>query len=293
MSSTTARHLGGSSNSGGSSADDVRDDVEDTIDEHPSLLLLARTGWVAKGIVYALMGLTAISIGRRQPTDDDASPGGSLGAVADARWGTPLLGLLVAGLVVYVCWRLVTAALMRGTSTRDWLTRAGHVASAASYSVLAVSTVRALLAGGQPRDSNSIERVSSAMLETIWGRWMLLAVGAVIVGIGAVFVVETGVRRSFCDDLHLENASERERQVVTVTGVVGWIGRGLGTAAVGAFVIGAAWTTDPDDARGLDQALRELATMTYGGVAVIASGVALIGYALFCWTSLRHRKLEG
>ena len=57
----------------------VSDKVEEKVEQHPWLEHLARFGWIAKGVVYVLMGLTAFTIGRRRPTSDDASPEGAVG----------------------------------------------------------------------------------------------------------------------------------------------------------------------------------------------------------------------
>jgi hypothetical protein len=273
--------------------DDVRDTIEETVKEQPWLHQVARTGWVAKGVVYALMGITAVSIGRNRPTDDKASPEGALDRVADARGGTALLWLLLVGLGVYVLWRLVTAALVRGNDVRDWLTRAGYLGSALFYVAIALAAGRAVLAGGTPEDSNAIERMSSNLLASTGGRWLLLAVGAVVAVVGLVFAVDKALRRRFRDELHLERASASQRKLVEAAGVIGWLGRGLVTVAVGVFVIQAAWTVDRSDARGFDRALRELASRSGGGSLVIACGVALIAYGFFCWLSVPYQELEG
>jgi hypothetical protein len=272
---------------------DPREAVEDTIEEHPWLLRLARTGWLAKGVVYLLMGLTAIDIGRHRPTGDDASPEGVLAQVAGAPLGRTLLVVLILGLAVYVLWRTCSAGLVRGNGARDWLTRIGYLASAAFYTVLATSAFGAVVRGEEPGRSDSVESLSSRMLGTTGGRWILMVVGLIIVIVGLVFIVDKGVRRSFRDDMHLEQASEGERRLVEIAGVVGWTGRGLVTAAVGGFVMNAARTADRSEARGFDRALRELASRQVGGTVVICAGVALIAYALYCWVSLRHRRLEG
>lgn len=290
MSSATVNRSSSTIASGG---DDVRDTIEETVKERPWLRHLARTGWIAKGVVYTLMGATAVSIGRNRATDDQASPEGALDRVAEAPGGTALLLLLLVGLGVYVLWRLASAALVRGTGIRDWLTRAGYLGSALFYVAIAWAAGRAALSGGSPEDSNSIERASSRLLASSSGRWLLLALGGVVLAVGLVFVVDKAIRRRFRDELHLERASAGQRRLVESAGVVGWLGRGLVTAAVGLFVLQAAWTVDRSDARGFDRALRELASRSGGGLLVAACGVALIAYGFFCWLSLPYQELEG
>lgn len=114
-----------------------------------------------------------------------------------------------------------------------------------------------------------------------------------MIAVGGYFVVVKGIRRSFRDDLTFTGASAAERRAVVWAGTLGWVGRGLVTAAVGWFVVQAAWQVDGDDARGFDRALREVATTGPGGIVVSIAGLALIVYGVYCILSLRHRELEG
>ena len=47
--------------------DKVSEKTEQTVAEHPWVERVARFGWIAKGVVYGLMGLTAFTIGRHRP----------------------------------------------------------------------------------------------------------------------------------------------------------------------------------------------------------------------------------
>ena len=69
----------------------VSDKVEEEVEQHPWVEHLARFGWIAKGVVYALMGLTAFTIGRKRPTSDDASPEGAVGQLRATQFGTALI----------------------------------------------------------------------------------------------------------------------------------------------------------------------------------------------------------
>ncbi len=270
----------------------IADEVEKAVEDRPWITPLFRIGWLAKGAVYILMGLTTLTIGRQQPTADDASPEGVLAQIEGRPAGPVLLAVLGIGLVLYSVWRLISVVLVKGHDVRDWLDRIGFTASAAFYGVLAYTAIRSTIVRDQPEDSNTVEDLSKTMLESGTGRWVLLLAGAVAFTVGVYFVLEQGLRRSFLKDLHFEGASIVERRVVSWTGIVGWIGRGVVTSLVGFFVLQAAWQVDHDDARGFDRSLREVASTSLGMVVVFGVGVALIVYGMFCVASLRHRKLE-
>lgn len=285
--------LAGTATSHARAGGDVVDAVEHVVEDQPWVQSVTRIGWLAKGAVYSLMGLTAFTIGRGEPTPDDASPEGALAQVVSNPAGPLLLGVLVVGLVLYASWRLLTAALVRGRGVREWLDRIGYLFSASFYAVLAFVAVRALLNGDSPDDSNSVERLSSSMLQSSVGRWVLLLAGLVAIGVGVYFFVEKGLRRSFRRDLTFEGSSAIERRAVVWSGTLGWMGRGFVTSAVGWFVLQAAWQVDREDARGFDRALRELASTDAGRFLVSLAGLALIVYGIYCILSLRHRELEG
>lgn len=282
-------HLEGSTSDEGGG---LVDGVEHAIDDRPWVKHLFRTGWIAKGAVYVLMGLTAFTIGRRRTTTDSASPEGALGQIAERTWGRMLLVVFAVGLLFYAVWRLLSVVLVRGSKVRDWFDRLGYLFSAAFYTVLAVSALGAAMRSESPDDPNTVESFSQDLLGSMVGRTILLAAGAVTVAIGLYFIVKKGVKRSFMDELRFEGATATERRAVVWTGVVGWIGRGLVTSAVGWFVLQAAWQADGREARGFDRALRELANTTVGMVVVALSGLALCLYGVFCFLGFRHMDLD-
>lgn len=281
---------------GSSSGNDVAGRVDDAVDGHPWLERLTAVGWIAKGIVYTLMGLTAVQIARQSPTTDDASPEGALGRISDAPFGRVLLGILTIGLLLYSVWRVLSVALIRGRGTSAWADRVGYGFSALFYLALAWTAGRAAVRGHRPGRSSSVERYSRSALEMSGGRVALGLAGLVTMAVGAYFIAKKGIARSFTDDLDgvVTNPSdnEPERGAIVVLGVAGWIGRGVVTILVGFFVTRAAWRFDPNEARGFDQSLRQVAETSTGSMLVLACAVGLIAYGVFCLASYRLRSLE-
>jgi len=187
---------------------------------------VTRLGWVAKGAVYVLMGLTAWTIARQQPTEDDASPEGALARVVASPSGRLLAGVLALGLVLYAAWRLLSSALVRGTDLSAWLHRLGYLLSSAFYLILALTAGRAALVNDRPEDHTVVERLSADLLSSGFGRVALGVLGLVILGTGLFFVVDKAARRSFLDDLQLHHPGEginrdappAERRAITAAG---------------------------------------------------------------------------
>ncbi len=136
---------------------DVADAVEEVVERQPWVETVTRLGWLAKGAVYALMGLTAYTIGRHRPTSDDASPEGALAQVVTNPGGLILLSVLAIGLILYSAWRVLTVLLISGHGPREWAERVGYSFSAAFYALLAFTAIAAVAHGDTPQDSNAIE----------------------------------------------------------------------------------------------------------------------------------------
>ncbi len=277
-------------------ADTLADSVDDAVDEHPWLERLTQIGWIAKGVVYTLMGLTAVQVARQNPTSKDASPEGSIGRVGEAPLGRILLVVLTVGLLLYCVWRLLSVAAIRGRGLSDWGDRIGYGFSGLFYLVLAFTAGKAALIGVDPEGSNSVEQISKSLLEMTAGRWLLGAVGIATIGIGIYFAVHKGVQRSFVDDLKSVSPSpsdnEPKRAALVIAGVTGWIGRGIVTALVGFFIVRAAVRFDPNEARGFDRSLRQVAGTSTGSTLVLVCAVGLIAYGVFCLMSHRFRTLK-
>ena len=98
------------------------------IDRMTKLQTFARAGWFARGVVYCLLGVLALS----GTGASDASPQGVFRSVQDMPGGPWLLGLLALGLALYGAYRLYSAALDsegKGDDTKGAAIRVGYAAS--------------------------------------------------------------------------------------------------------------------------------------------------------------------
>ena len=117
--------------------------VEETAREHPSLVAVMRLGWVAKGVVYLLVGILAVPIAVNGLTSDspaggrEASQMGAVAELADTSFGVAVLWVIAIGLALYVIWRLISVLLPAENTASVWLTRIGYLISAVVYGMLA------------------------------------------------------------------------------------------------------------------------------------------------------------
>jgi hypothetical protein len=94
------------------------------------------------------------------------------------------------------------------------------------------------------------------------GRWLTVVVGAVIV-CAALYQFYKAYRADFRDGLVLGEMDAREETWATHSGHLGYAARGVVFGVIGVFLVQAALQTDPDEARGLGDALEILARQPF------------------------------
>jgi hypothetical protein len=274
--------------------------------DHPSLVTIARAGWIAKGIVYALVGILAVPIALSGLDRDqgagagrEASQRGAVAELADSGAGVLALWAVAVGLALYVLWRLFSIILPAGNDAKSWATRAGYGVSVVVYSFLAWSAISMARNGGKASStsgSNSedakVERFTRDVMEMTGGRWLVGLAGVVVIAVGAYFI-NRGATASFRKELEPGGVGPISGRSLVRLGQVGWIGRGVMMLLVGWFVARAAIEFDPDEAHGIDGALRDATSSTLGAVLALVVALGLLVYGVFCVLSSPKARLTG
>ena len=277
--------------------------IEEEARQHPSLVALARLGWVSKGIVYGLIGVLAVPIALQDSGADKAGAKGEasqLGAVAeisDSSLGVFVLWVVAIGLALYVLWRLVSVALPAENSAKAWVTRIGYLISAVVYTSLIVSAISFAqhdkAEGGRQTEDAKVERFTRDLMDHTGGRWLVGAIGVAIVIAGIYFIVAKGFMGKFRDELEPGGVGPIQHEWIVTLGRIGWVGRGIVTGLVGWFLAQAAVQYKPSEAKGFDGSLREVTDSGLGTALVLFAAIALIVYGAFCIISAPRQRLTG
>jgi hypothetical protein len=250
---------------------------------------LARAGLASRGVVYAVVGVLALKLAVGDGGGRAASQQGALKTVAQGTFGKALLVLLAIGLAGYALWRLTRAALGHGREQRDSTgERVAALASGIAYVVLFVTALQILLGAGT--GSGSPRRATGGVLDWTGGRLLVGAAGVVMLGV-AGYQGYKGLARTFLDDSHTERMGEGVRRAFTGLGVFGHVARAVVFALIGYGLIRAAIEYDPQEAVGLDGALREVQDASYGPWLLGLVALGLIGFAAYSAADARFRKL--
>jgi hypothetical protein len=250
---------------------------------------LARAGLVARGVIYAIIGVLAIKLafGDGGKTTNQQ---GALETIAKQPFGKALLILMAIGLAGYATWRLVRAALGHGPeASDDTKERLDGLASGIGYALLCVTAVSILIGSGSG-GSGGPDKATGGVLDWPGGQILVGLAGLIIVGVGLEQGYK-GIRKKFLEDSKTEQMSERVERFVTALGSFGHLARMVVFGLIGYFLIRAAIDYDADKAIGLDGALTKLAHASYGPVLLGIVAAGLIGFAAYSVVDARYRKV--
>lgn len=254
---------------------------------------VGRAGYATKGVVHLIVGGLAAVAG----WGAGGQTTGSEGAVSEIRqqpFGYWLLWLVAAGLAAYCLWRIVetiTDPDQKGKDAAGILTRLGYLGSGLAYGLLAWTA--APISGAQPSDDGSSDRrgLVGWMLSLPGGSWILTAIGVAIAGYGG-FQIYKGAANKFMDLYDSARMSESERNVALYSGKFGLIARGITFGVIGIFLAIAGWTLDPNQVKGVGEALDVLARQPYGQWILLAVGIGLFCYGVFCLVQARYHNFR-
>lgn len=249
---------------------------------------LARAGFAARGVVYAIIGILAIKLALGSG-HTSANQQGALRAVAAQPLGNVLLILIAIGLGGYALWRLARAALGHGPEGSDsGIDRVAAFASGVVYAGLCAIAVAILLGSGG--GSGGAQKTTAGVFGWPGGTWLVGIAGVVFIGVG-LYQGYRGVTRDFLDDSKTEQMSPRLRRWITWIGTVGHLARMVVFSLVGVFLIKAAVDFNPNKAVGLDGALAKVDHASYGPFLLGLVAAGLIAFGIYSLSDARFRRI--
>jgi hypothetical protein len=258
--------------------------------------VLARSGLVAKGISYGLVGVLAIKLAVGDG-GKATSRQGALQTLSQHTFGKAVLVLLACGLAGYAVWRFIEAAVERDDdggkgAVKTWGKRAGYVGRGLIYAGLTFSTVKILLgSGGGQSQSEKAHQTTATVFDWPGGRWLVGVAGIVLVGVG-LWNAYRGISQKFADKWRTGGMSRAGRTWAERVGVIGHLARGVVLCLIGIFITTAAVEFDSRDAIGLDGALHKLAQASYGPYLLGITAAGLVCYGVYCLVDARYRDVS-
>ncbi len=283
---------------GNSSAPDAGRDARGHAEEaawraSPWVERMARFGYVAKGVVYVIMGvlavLAAVEAGAGSTTDQN----GAFQTIEEAPFGQVLLGVLAVGLMGYVLWRSIQAVADpdgEGLDPKGIGKRMGYAGSALLHAFFAFTAAN--LAAGAGGDWGSSAQEWTGWFLSFPLGWLVVATtGIGIVGVGLYQIYEA-YYSEFRKYLKLGALTDGEHRWIEHGGRFGVAARGVVFVIAGVFLVLAGLRADEQEVRSLGGALSAILEQPFFGNFLLGVvGVGLMAYGLLMVAVARYRSI--
>jgi hypothetical protein len=249
---------------------------------------LARAGFVARGLIYGIIGVLsiklALGVGGKLTNQQ-----GALRTVAHQPFGKVLLVLVAVGLAGYSMWRFTRAAVGHGPEGSDsGFDRLAALASGLVYAGFCATAVQILL--GSAGSSANPHQTTAGVLGWPAGTVLVGLAGAAMIGVGA-YQGYRGVTHDFLHDSKTEEMGAATRRWITWIGTFGHLARMVVFGLVGVFLIKAAVDFQAKKAVGIDGALAKLSNSSSGPLLLGVVAAGLIAFAIYSLSDARYRRI--
>jgi uncharacterized protein DUF1206 len=257
-----------------------------------ALRWLARAGLAARGVLYVLVGWIAVQVAFGN-SSQQADRTGALQQVSSTPVGGVLLWLLVVGFFGMALWRLSEAVF--GAPGTDDARKAGKRLAAAGravvYAVIAVNVLKFATGtgGAQSSDKQSVD-FTATLMKHPGGQVLVVVIGLALIG-GGVYLAYSAWKEKFRKDLEFGPTAARISRVVVWLGKFGGMARGAVFVTAGIFLVVAAVQDNPQQAKGVDSALRTLASTPLGPWLLVLVAIGLIMFGLFSGCQAKWQRL--
>jgi hypothetical protein len=260
----------------------------------PGIVLLARAGYAAKGIVYVVIGALAAraAAGTGGATTDQR---GAIRTIGDGPFGSIALAVIGVGLLGYLVWRLVAAATdaeRDGSDATSVGKRLGQAGRGIAYGALGLFALRAL--GGRDDGSGGARQTqhwTARLLALPFGRALVVALGLGVIGY-AVYQLFRASSDRIKRHLDLAEAGPGHAEWIVRLGRFGTAARAVVFALIGGFLVRAGLQRDSGEAGGIAQSLDAVASAPFGRVALGAVALGLVAYGAYQLATARYRRIR-
>ncbi|QHL86795.1 DUF1206 domain-containing protein [Nibribacter ruber] len=256
------------------------------------IIKYARVGYVAKGIVYCLIGILtamyALGIGGEKASKTDAFM-----EVKELPGGSFLLGLIAAGLIGYSLWRFTQAIAdteNKGTDFKGIGKRLAYAFSGLIYGSFAFVAFKiATNTGGGSSNGSSQKTFLAELLDKPFGKYLAIIIGLITIGNG-LLQLKRVITGSFMKDVH--GMPQDQFRILERAGKIGYAARGVVFGILGYLFAKAAWNRNPSQAQDTEGVFGFLRDNPMGDFLLAAVAIGLVGYGIFMFVRARYSEIS-
>jgi Domain of Unknown Function (DUF1206) len=241
--------------------------------------------------MYVIIGWIAIEVAFRR-SGQQADRTGALHAISATPVGGVLLWLLVIGFTGMALWRLAEAVYgSPGSGGQRAAKRLAALGRAIAYGVIAYGVLKYALGTGGPQssDQQSVD-LTATLLKYPGGKFLVIVIGLALIG-GGIYIAYQAWQEKFRKNLELGQMRARTRRAVEWLGKFGGVARGAVFITAGIFLVVAAVEARPQQAKGVDSALRALASTPLGPWLLALVAIGLVMFGLFSCCQAKWQRL--
>lgn len=244
------------------------------------------------GLVHIIVAYLAVRVAFGD-SGEQADQKGALQEIGGSSFGAVVLWVLTIGLVAYGLWQFMMAAVGYGWVTKKGKRTRRRIASVARGIIgvsLGIYAGRLASGSGGGESGNEGQQEWTAKLMSLpAGRVLVGIVALVVIGV-AIAEIRRGIKKSFEQDLDMQDLPTGSQQWVRRLGMIGYIAKGVVLGIVGILLGVAAFQSQPEEAGGLDRALKTLAAQPFGTVALVIVAIGLAAFGVYCFAAARAHK---
>ncbi|UVL82405.1 DUF1206 domain-containing protein [Pseudomonas sp. B21-028] len=256
------------------------------------LVVLARGGYAARGIIYLIIGIFALLAAQDSSKPKDSHK--SLVALLSQPFGHVLVGLVVAGLLAFAGWRILQATQdvdHHGKDLKGLVIRAGLLAGGAVNGALAFFALGLLISGlrsssgsggGQTRD------LLAHLLSWEHSNLLIYLVALVPLGTGLAHIIK-GWRASF--EKYFE-ADEDVMRYVRPVSRFGLVARGVVFIEIAFLLLISGSSYKAMDPPGMREALDALQNLPAGSIVLMLMALGLIAFSVYSFAEAFWRRIN-
>jgi hypothetical protein len=248
------------------------------VDKSEKFRWLVRLGFAARGLVYLLIGVLALTANR-----GEAGPEGAFDLLQDAPLGAPILYAAALGLIGYALFRLASLLFdieNHGTGGKGVAHRVGHGASGVAHLALAWTAFQFAQGTKQSASDAGAREAAGSLLSFPFGS---LALG--VIGLGflaaAVFQAKSALSAEFTREI-----SGDAPAAVKTLGRIGYAARAVVFLVIGWSLVRSAWFGSTGEVKSLGEAVGSLAG---NGTLYTVVAAGLLVFGLFSLLLARYR----